>query len=169
MGWYMPMELLVICAVMAIVVILALRYGYDSRSGIQSKEEELACFGMTWDAAALRVADLRREAAQERLLREALLGDSGKRRSAAAGVDVDGDRGRAATPRRPRPIATGDHKRVAQPAGEQSALRQRLEIASRDAPRALPEPAVRFAQFDAYRPIDGGLLADTVDQHEINT
>jgi hypothetical protein len=64
----MPMELLGICIALAVLALLALRYGYDSRPGIQSKEEELAWFGMTWDAATLRLADLHRERAHAQLV-----------------------------------------------------------------------------------------------------
>ena len=64
------MEVLVITFGFILLALLALRYGYDSRSNYQSKEEELASFGMVWDASALRAADLRREALQARQVAE---------------------------------------------------------------------------------------------------
>jgi hypothetical protein len=42
------MELLVTLVALVIFVVLALRFGYDSRPRPQSKEEELACLGMEW-------------------------------------------------------------------------------------------------------------------------
>jgi len=42
------MELLFSVIVLIVLAFLAVRYGYDSRGVIQSKEHELACFGMAW-------------------------------------------------------------------------------------------------------------------------
>ena len=60
------MEVLVITVGFILLALLALRYGYDSRSNFQSKEQELASFGMVWDVAELRALDLRREAVAAR-------------------------------------------------------------------------------------------------------
>ena len=74
----MPMEVLVITVGFILLALLALRYGYDSRSNFQSKEQELASFGMVWDVAELRALDLRREAAAARYVAEL----NGSRRTA---------------------------------------------------------------------------------------
>jgi hypothetical protein len=42
------MELLLSVVALIVLAVLAMRYGHDSRTGIQSKEHQLACFGMTW-------------------------------------------------------------------------------------------------------------------------
>jgi len=42
------MELLFSVLMLIVFAVLAVRYGYDSREGMQSKEHELACFGMQW-------------------------------------------------------------------------------------------------------------------------
>jgi hypothetical protein len=42
------MELLFSVFLLIGFALLAVRYGYDSRDTIHSKEEELACFGMAW-------------------------------------------------------------------------------------------------------------------------
>ena len=49
------MEAIVI-AVLALIALgmLSIRFGYDSRSGPRSKEEELAAYGMSWGALRLR-------------------------------------------------------------------------------------------------------------------
>ena len=43
--------MIVILAILGLIVLgfLAIRYGYDSRDGIRSKEEQLAASGVTWD------------------------------------------------------------------------------------------------------------------------
>ena len=43
------MELILAIAGLVIFAVLAVRYGYDSREGIYSKEQELASYGLTWD------------------------------------------------------------------------------------------------------------------------
>ncbi len=45
------LEMLAIVAFIALGL-LAMRYGYDSRDGFRSKEEELASHGFTWDDLA---------------------------------------------------------------------------------------------------------------------
>jgi hypothetical protein len=42
------MELLFSVIALIVLAVLAVRYGHDSRTGIQSKEQELAWFGMQW-------------------------------------------------------------------------------------------------------------------------
>jgi hypothetical protein len=42
------MELLLGVTALVVLAVLAPRFGYDSREGIQSKEVELARFGMQW-------------------------------------------------------------------------------------------------------------------------
>jgi hypothetical protein len=44
------MELLVFVFLLIVVAVLSLRFGYDSRKTAQSKEAELAWFGMQWPA-----------------------------------------------------------------------------------------------------------------------
>jgi hypothetical protein len=44
------MELVVFVLFLIVIAVLALRFGYDSRPMAQSKEAELACFGMQWPA-----------------------------------------------------------------------------------------------------------------------
>ena len=45
--------MLMIAAVLLVLWVLAIRYGYDSRDGICSKEQELAAYGVSWrDLAA---------------------------------------------------------------------------------------------------------------------
>lgn len=45
--------MLMIAAVLLVLWVLAIRYGYDSRDGIRSKEQELAAHGVSWrDLAA---------------------------------------------------------------------------------------------------------------------
>jgi hypothetical protein len=44
------MELLVFVLFLIVVAVLSLRFGYDSRKTVQSKEAELAWFGMQWPA-----------------------------------------------------------------------------------------------------------------------
>ena len=44
------MEFLVSVLVLIVLAVLALRYGHDSRDMMQSKEQQLACFGMQWPA-----------------------------------------------------------------------------------------------------------------------
>ena len=46
------MELLFSVVVLIVLAFLAVRYGHDSRGAIQSKEHELACFGMAWSGGA---------------------------------------------------------------------------------------------------------------------
>lgn len=48
------MELLAIVLFCLVVAILAPRFGYDSRERMQSNEEQLACYGLTWGAALPR-------------------------------------------------------------------------------------------------------------------
>jgi hypothetical protein len=88
------MELLFILAALIALCVLALRFGYDSRSNFQSKEEELASFGMSWDAPALHAADLRREAALAHQVRLALA--ARPRRSALRRTTAQGLRALAA-------------------------------------------------------------------------
>ena len=114
----MPMEVLVVCALLVILVVLALRFGYDSRPAIQSKETELACFGMTWDTASIRLAELRREAADERRLREAFLVDGRESRPTSGGHHLNGDRRRTAMPRLTRPVTGWNDDRIPEPTGE---------------------------------------------------
>lgn len=42
------MELLISVLLLILLAVLAVRFGYDSREGIQSKEAELARLGMNW-------------------------------------------------------------------------------------------------------------------------
>lgn len=45
--------LMIAAAVLLALWVLAIRYGYDSRDGIRSKEQELAAYGVSWrDLAA---------------------------------------------------------------------------------------------------------------------
>ena len=44
------MELLVIVFALCVLGLLATRFGYDSRDGLRSREEEAAAAGMFWDA-----------------------------------------------------------------------------------------------------------------------
>lgn len=44
------MELLVIVLALCILDLLAVRYGYDSRIQLRSREEDAAAAGMTWEA-----------------------------------------------------------------------------------------------------------------------
>jgi hypothetical protein len=46
-------ELLVIVFALCVLGLLATRFGYDSRDGLRSHEEEAATAGMTWDARPL--------------------------------------------------------------------------------------------------------------------
>ncbi len=43
------MEMLIAIALLAGVALLASRFGHDSRDGFESKERNLASYGMTWD------------------------------------------------------------------------------------------------------------------------
>ncbi len=43
------MEMLIAIALLAAVALLASRFGHDSRDGFESKERNLASYGMTWD------------------------------------------------------------------------------------------------------------------------
>jgi len=43
------MQILLIVGGLSALIILALRYGYDSRDGLRSEEQTLATFGFTWD------------------------------------------------------------------------------------------------------------------------
>ncbi len=43
------MEMLIAIALLAAVALLASRCGHDSRDGFESKERNLASYGMTWD------------------------------------------------------------------------------------------------------------------------
>jgi hypothetical protein len=45
------MELLVILGGFVLLAVLALNFGFDSREGMQSNEQQLARFGMTWGHA----------------------------------------------------------------------------------------------------------------------
>jgi hypothetical protein len=42
------MDMMFVFLGLVVLGVLALRYGYDSRERFQSKEQELACFGMQW-------------------------------------------------------------------------------------------------------------------------
>ena len=42
------MELLLSVIFLIVLAVLSLRYGYDSRDTLHSKEQQLACFGMAW-------------------------------------------------------------------------------------------------------------------------
>jgi hypothetical protein len=42
------MELLVIVVALCVLGLLAAHFGYDSRDGLRSREEEAAAAGMTW-------------------------------------------------------------------------------------------------------------------------
>ena len=45
--------LMIATAVLLVLWILALRYGYDSRDSMRSKEQQLAAYGVSWrDLAA---------------------------------------------------------------------------------------------------------------------
>ena len=39
---------ILVIALLATLWVLALRYGYDSRDGARSKDQELASYGMSW-------------------------------------------------------------------------------------------------------------------------
>jgi hypothetical protein len=47
------MELLVIVFALCMLGLLATRFGYDSRDGLRSREEDAASTGMIWDAHPL--------------------------------------------------------------------------------------------------------------------
>ena len=42
------MEILFCIGLLIGLAVLSVQFGHDSREGIQSKEQELACFGMAW-------------------------------------------------------------------------------------------------------------------------
>lgn len=54
------MELLIVIAILCAVGVLAIRFGYDSRSLPRSPEEQAALDGMAWDAPPTRSPDWRR-------------------------------------------------------------------------------------------------------------
>ena len=56
------MELIIFVAVLCIVGVLAMRFGYDSRVTAYSKEEDLASLGLSRDHAGTTLCDTRREA-----------------------------------------------------------------------------------------------------------
>jgi hypothetical protein len=55
------MEVLIFVIAVAVVGLLARRFGYDSRVTAPSKEEELAGFGMSRELADATPRDMRRE------------------------------------------------------------------------------------------------------------
>lgn len=76
------MELAAFIVGLCLIGILAMRFGYDSRSAPYSKEHEMAGYGVRWEVhprhrsatpglSTSRLEDLRREAEQWRLAREA--------------------------------------------------------------------------------------------------
>jgi hypothetical protein len=64
------MEMLVILIALGVFIYLSMRFGYDSRARIPSKEEELASFGLIWDQPTSHLEVLRREAALARQLQQ---------------------------------------------------------------------------------------------------
>lgn len=68
------MVLLGLVVFLIVLAILAERFGYDSREGMQSKEAELACFGMEWPGSAvpLPMPVLERPTTRRRRVRRAL-------------------------------------------------------------------------------------------------
>jgi hypothetical protein len=64
------MELLILVIGLIVIGILAVRFGYDSRSVPYSKEQELATYGVVWDMRHAHMEDLRREAAAWRLAQQ---------------------------------------------------------------------------------------------------
>jgi hypothetical protein len=63
------MEILIVLIGLCALAFLSLRYGYDSRATVYSKEEEFARYGVLWDSHLAHLEDLRREAALWRLNR----------------------------------------------------------------------------------------------------
>ena len=63
------MEILIVIIGLFALAFLSMRYGYDSRATVYSKEEEFASRGMVWDGHMARLEDLRREAALWRATR----------------------------------------------------------------------------------------------------
>jgi len=47
------MDLLIVVALLGALVLLAGRWGYDSRESIRSKEQDLAAWGFRWEDAPL--------------------------------------------------------------------------------------------------------------------
>lgn len=64
------MELILAISGLIVFVVLAVRYGYDSREGIYSKEQELASYGLTWDEL-VHQQELAEEINEARTLRAA--------------------------------------------------------------------------------------------------
>jgi len=57
-------ELIILVVTLSIVGVLAMRFGYDSRAPAQSKEQDVANLGMSWeDQADTTACDVPREAA----------------------------------------------------------------------------------------------------------
>jgi hypothetical protein len=51
------MDLVLVVIGLIVLNVLALRYGHDSRENLQSKEQELACFGMKWPAYDVKLVE----------------------------------------------------------------------------------------------------------------
>jgi hypothetical protein len=56
------MEALIVALALVALAILSLRFGWDSRDGIRSREHELARQGMTWDTLDYHQRQLERSA-----------------------------------------------------------------------------------------------------------
>lgn len=80
------MEILIVFIGLCALAFLSMRYGYDSRASVYSKEEEFASRGMVWDAHMSHLEDLRREAALWRVSRHAASEPSRVRRRVAEGL-----------------------------------------------------------------------------------
>jgi hypothetical protein len=63
------MEALILFIGLCALAFLSMRYGYDSRSAVHSKEEEYGLRGIVWDVQLSHLEDLRREAALWRINR----------------------------------------------------------------------------------------------------
>ena len=60
------MELIIAVAILVVLAVLALRFGYDSRDGIPTEERKLARRGTTWDDLHADSPPDRRRARQRR-------------------------------------------------------------------------------------------------------
>ena len=98
---------------------------------------------------------------------EAFLGYGGKG-DAFGRRDVDRHRRGAAAARGAHPIRGRDNHRVAHATGQQPAVLERHEVGRGDAAGGLPHRSVWLAELDGHIAVEGGVLADPVDQDQID-
>ena len=74
------MELLILAFILGGLIVLSLRYGYDSRSAPYANEHEQAKLGVVWELETLRLSEMRRDAAVWHAHRRALAQATPRRR-----------------------------------------------------------------------------------------